>query len=101
MDPILIGIVALGVAVLGLLGYGWRIFATRSVSFSILWLMVPLAGAMIAFLMTPQNLVTISLGGAAFVLTLLTLATPVVLPVILEGPTPERAESSRSESRSD
>lgn len=99
MDPILIGIVALGVAVLGLLGYGWRIFATRSVSFSILWLIAPLGGAMVAFLMPPQNLVTISLGGATFVLTLLTLAAPVVLPVILE-PAPERAESSRPEDRS-
>lgn len=95
MDLILIGIAALGVAVLGLLTYVWRIVATRTVSFSMLWLVVPLSGAMIAFVMTPPDLMTISLGGATFVLTLLTVATPVVLPVLLEPATTERSERSK------
>ena len=95
MDTILIGAIALGVAVLGLLTYAWRIFSTRTVSFSMLWLVVPLSGAMIAFVMTPPDLMTISLGGATFVLTLLTVATPVVVPVLLEPVTVERDDRPR------
>ena len=93
MDPILIGIAALGVAVLGLIAHGWATFRTRTASFAILWVMVPLMGAAIAFMTAPPNLMTISLGGAALVLALVTLLTPLVAPVLLDEGETEEVES--------
>lgn len=97
MNPILIGIVALGVAVLGLVIHAWHLISTRSVSLAALWPVAPLVGAMIAFLMAPQSLLTISLGGASLALAFMTLAATLVVPVLLEGSTPESAESRRAE----
>ncbi len=90
MDPILIGIAALGVAVLGLLGHAWSIIRTRTVSFAILWVMAPLTAAAVAFTIAPANLTTLSLGGTALVLAVITLLTPLVVPALLgEGETEE------------
>lgn len=95
MNPITMGAIALGVAVLGLVVHTLRFLRTRDVSFATLWLIVPLAGAVIAFLVTPPSLLTVSLGGAALALAFLTLLAPIVVPVLLEGSAPESAESRR------
>jgi hypothetical protein len=92
MSPILIGIVALGVAVLGLIVHTWRFVATRSISYGALWIMAPLVGAVVAFLVAPQNLLTISLGGASLALALVTLAATLVVPAL----TDERAAAAES-----
>lgn len=92
MTPILFGIVALGVAVLGLLIHAWRFVATRSVSFGALWVMAPLVGAVVAFLLAPQSLLTISLGGTSLALALVTLAATLVVPAL----TDDRAAASGS-----
>lgn len=97
MTPILIGIVALGVAVLGLIIHVWRFVATRSVSFVALWLMAPLVGAVVAFLLAPQSLLTISLGGASLALAFVTLAATLVVPVLKDVRAP--AGEARRESQ--
>ena len=99
MNPILIGAIALGVAVLGLIAHGWRFFRTRTISFATLWLIVPLAGAMIAFLVTPPNLLTLGLGGASLALAFVTLLAPIVVPVIVEEGTPQSSGSRSRDSR--
>jgi zinc transporter ZupT len=96
MNTTLIGILALGVAASGLIVHAWRFRATRTLSFAALWVLVPLLGAMIAFLLTPPSLVTVSLGGASFALALLALAATVVVPVLVEQRTPEAAEPRRA-----
>lgn len=94
MNTILFGAVALGVAVLGLVVHTWHFVATRRISLAVLWVIAPLAGAMVAFVMTPPSLVTASLGGAALVLAFLTLAATIVLPVVTGGgEQPEKVES--------
>ena len=86
MNPTLAGIILLGVAGLGFLGHTLAFLATRRVSLAVLWLVAPLAGAMIAFIAAPPGMLTLSLGGAAFVLTLATLAAALVIPVLTEQP---------------
>ena len=88
MNATLIGLAALGVAVLGLMGHAWAIVRRRTASFAMLWVMVPLTGSAIAFLLAPVNLMTISLAGAALLLAALAVLTPLVVPVLLtEGET--------------
>jgi hypothetical protein len=82
MDPVLLGIGALGVGVLGLLVHVWRIIATRNASFAMLWLLLPFGGALAAFMTATPSLVHISLGGASLVLIVVTLLTPLVVPAI-------------------
>lgn len=84
MSPILIGIVALGVAVLGLIIHVWHFIATRSISLGALWVMAPLVGAVVAFLVAPQSLLTISLGGASLALAFVTLAATLVVPALTD-----------------
>ena len=86
MNPTLAGIILLGVAGLGFLGHALAFLATRRVSLAVLWLVAPLAGAMIAFITAPPGMLTLGLGGAAFVLTLATLAAALVVPVLTEEP---------------
>jgi hypothetical protein len=93
MDPILIGIAALGVAVLGLLAHAWVIIRTRTASFAMLWVMIPLTAAAVAFTIAPANLTTLSLGGTALVLAVITLLTPLVVPALLGEAEPEEVES--------
>lgn len=91
----LIGIIALGVAASGVIMHAWRFRATGTVSFVALWVIVPLLGAMIAFLLTPPSLVTVGLGGASFALAFLALAATIVVPVLVEQRTPETAGARR------
>lgn len=95
MDPILIGGLALGVAVLGLIAHGLYYWSTRRASFAVLWVIVPLAGTMIAALMGPPNLVTVGLGSASLVLAFITLVATVVLPDVDEARETRKAESRK------
>lgn len=99
MDPILIGAIALGVAVVGLIAHGLYFWSTRRISLVVLWVIVPLAGTMIASLMVPPNLVAVGLGGASLVLALLTLVATVALPVVGEQRAPEKAGSRERRDR--
>lgn len=95
MNPMMIGTILFGVAALGFVGHVLRFLATRSLSFVVLWLIAPLAAAMVAFLLAPTSLLTVSLGSAAFVLAVVTLLATLVVPAITDGRTgsPEAAES--------
>lgn len=93
MEAILLGIAALGVAVLGLMGHGFALYRTRTASFAMLWILAPLTGAAVAFMMAPANLTTISLGGAALVLAVITLITPLLAMALLDEGETEEVES--------
>ncbi|NIP82553.1 MAG: hypothetical protein GWM90_26380, partial [Gemmatimonadetes bacterium] len=80
MDSILIGIIALAVAVLGIVAHAWRFRSTGTLTYATLWLLVPLLGAMIAFLLTPPSLLTVGLGGATAALAFVTLAGTILVP---------------------
>ncbi len=92
MDPVLLGIGALGVGVFGLLVHVWRIIATRNASFAMLWLLLPFGAALAAFMTATPSLVHISLGGASLVLIVVTLLTPLVVPALLGEREKEKVE---------
>jgi hypothetical protein len=92
MDPVILGIGALGVGVLGLLAHVWRIIATRNASFAMLWLLLPFGGALVAFMTATPDLMNISLGGASLVLIVVTLLTPLVVPALLDERETEKVE---------
>ena len=99
MNTLLIGIVALGVGVVGLLAHGARFFTSRTVSLWALWVLAPLMGAMVAFLVSPPDLLTVALGGVSAVLAFLTLAATIVVPALVESPPVERSGRARQEDR--
>lgn len=83
MSPFLIGVLALGVAVLGVVAHAVRFAQTRTFSFAATWVVVPFLAAMVAFLMTPPTLLTVGLGSATVGLALVSLAASVVVPALV------------------